>query len=79
MKPSNYQSDDHVLFAGMLLGLAWRHRLPVSIVTDDDGDYLPQWTLDMPGLPNGVKLTVHVPPPPADTNLSAWLDGVVNP
>lgn len=73
-----YQSDEHAVFAGMLLGLAWRHRLPVTLVVED-GDYLPLWTLDVPDLPPGVTLSVHIPPPPPGLDLGAWLDSVVKP
>lgn len=74
MTERRYESDAHALFAGALIGLAWRHRLPIELDIDDAGNYLPSWTLALPGLPPGVTLTIVIPPPPADLDIAEWIE-----
>lgn len=71
-----YESDEHALFAGMLVGLAWHHGLPVKVDVDANGNYLPTWTIDLPQMPPNTTLTVIVPPPPLGLDLRAWLEQV---
>jgi hypothetical protein len=69
----NFESEMHCLFCGMVMGLAWRHGLGVLPMVDDAGMYLPRWTLDVPGMPDGVKLEVVVPAPPDGWDAQAWM------
>lgn len=73
----NFESESHALFAGMLIGLAWRHGLDVEVLVDADGDYMPRWKLNVPQLPSGVELYLDVPAPPPDLDLATWLASVV--
>jgi hypothetical protein len=75
----NFESEAHCLFCGMLLGLAWKHGLEVLPVQDEAGDYLPRWTfdrLDLPGMPEGVRLEIVVPAPPDDWDAKTWIASV---
>jgi hypothetical protein len=57
----NFESDDHALFTGAVIGAAWRLGIALGTVPDADGNYLPRWRLEVEGLP---AVEVDVPRPP---------------
>lgn len=69
-----FQDERHALFAGWVLGLAWRNGIAAEPVQDDDGNYTDQLEVRLPfrddGRANGglrwFGVRLVVPPPPDD-------------
>jgi hypothetical protein len=57
----------HAWYVGWVLGVALRHGVPLTPVTDADGNYTDRLVLDL--APETVTLTIVVPPPPDDWTL----------
>lgn len=62
-RPSNFVSDQHVLFCGWVLGHMVRSGLPFEPVRDADGNYTNRVNVTTP---EGVVFTLIIPPPPDD-------------
>jgi hypothetical protein len=58
------KSAEHAFTAGLVFGLMMKHGLDFVPVLADNGDYSAAFELDVPELPEGVRLTVVVPEPP---------------
>jgi len=57
--------DRHALYVGWVAGLAHRQGLDFSAVMDAEGWFTNHLVLEL----DGIKVTVVVPPPPADWTL----------
>jgi hypothetical protein len=63
---SNFASDRHALYCGWVVGqLMKEHGLPVTPMTDDNDDYIPQLLL----LIGGEEITLVIPEPSKDWDL----------
>jgi hypothetical protein len=62
-----FDSDRHALYVGWVVGIAQKHGLRPYPVTDDDGNYTDRVVVRTPG---GYDITVIVPPPPDDWDLT---------
>jgi hypothetical protein len=58
----NFESADHALIAGMVMGLAWKHGIDLQPVMNTDG-YTPRYELKDDNLPEGVRVFINVEPP----------------
>ena len=65
---SNFVSDNHVLFCGWVLGQMVRAGLPFEPVADPEGNFTNR--VHITGLPDGINVTLIIPPPPDDWKLS---------
>lgn len=70
----HFTDERHALFAGWVLGLAWRNGIAAEPVMDDDGNYTDRLEVRLPfrpdaGTDGGLRwysVTLIVPPPPDD-------------
>ena len=62
-RSSNFASDTHVLYAGWVMGHMSKADLPFQPVLDDQGNYTNRVTVTTP---EGVVITLIIPPPPDD-------------
>lgn len=62
-----FETDQHALYCGWILGVALRSGLQVSPVVDDAGNYLNQIRINIAA---ATTITVVVPPPPPDWKLT---------
>lgn len=58
----NFESADHALIAGMVLGLAAKYGLTLEPVTNADG-YTPRYEVKDDNLPASVRVYINVEPP----------------
>jgi hypothetical protein len=64
---SNFHNDRHNLYAGWVAGIAAKHGVPLHPVKDSMGNYTAELQLELPG---DITITLVVPEPPEDWNLS---------
>lgn len=62
---SNFVDDRHNLYCGWVFGLALKYDLPLQPIYDD-GNFTNRMAM---ALPNGITITIVVPPPPDDWQL----------
>ena len=62
-RTSNFASDNHVLYAGWIMGHMVKAGLPFTPVVDPDGNYTNRVTVTTP---EGVVITLLIPAPPDD-------------
>lgn len=60
---SNFVNDNHVLYAGWVMGTMVKAGLPFAPVRDDQGNYTNRVTTTTP---DGVVITLLIPAPPED-------------
>lgn len=56
-------NDRHALYVGWTLGIAMRHGIAARPVVDGNGDYTDLLLIEAP---DGITITLAVPPPPDD-------------
>lgn len=59
---ANFESDDHALIAGMVMGLAAKHGLTLEPVINTDG-YTRRFEVKDDELPEKVRVFITVEPP----------------
>lgn len=60
---SNFADDRHALYVGWVLGIAAKHHLAFEPEADGEGNYTDRLLY---GVRPGLTLTLVVPPPPDD-------------
>jgi len=63
---SNFESLDHSLVAGMVMGLGMRYGLNLKPVIDDDGNYTDRFEVCDNALPDNMHVFITVEPPVID-------------
>jgi hypothetical protein len=66
---SNFRSERHALYTGMILGLAMRHGVALAPTIDAAGDYTSELALEL----GKITVTLKVPEPPPDWDPEEWL------
>jgi hypothetical protein len=70
-KPNeNFDSPDHALISGMVMGLAWKHGLELTPIIDEDSNYTPRYEVGGLDLPEGVHVFINVEAPTKDEKFS---------
>ena len=60
---AHFESAEHALIAGMVLGVAMKHGVDLTPVPDNEGNYTNRFEVHDEGFPEGVKVFVNVEPP----------------
>lgn len=58
-----FESDDHALVSGMMVGLAAIHGLILQPVIDEEGNYTNRYEIVHEKLPHGLRVFLSVEPP----------------
>lgn len=61
--------ERHALYAGAVIGMAWKHGIHLHPKVDDDGNYVAAVNLDI----GDVCVEIIIPPPPSEWVLSDWM------
>lgn len=63
-------SQEHALYAGAVMGLAWKNGIRAEPVVDEDGNYTAElWVILLPS----ATVRLVIPEPPVNWSIRDWM------
>jgi hypothetical protein len=58
-----FSTPSHSYISGLVLGIAMAHGVDLTVLSDDDGNYMNRFELKDALLPDNVRVFINVEPP----------------